>query len=159
MSSGVPIDPQCFATYNELQSQHKLRWIVFGVQDNCIKYCSSGDTSKKGRAAWADFTSTDNMPDGQCRYGVFDLDISIDDGVHERENSKIVFVNWADDNAKIKTKMVHASSKDAFRKGLAGVAVDYQAADRDELKYESMLEMKAAELKIPKGSLEKMLQS
>lgn len=32
-----------------------------------------------------------------------------------------------------------------------------QAAERDELKYNSMLEMKATELKIPKISLEKML--
>jgi len=159
MSSGVPIDPVCFQHYNELQLQHKLRWIVFGVQDNCIKFFASGDASKKGREAWNEFTGTGNMPDAECKYGVFDLDISIDDGVHERENSKIVFVNWADDNAKIKTKMVHASSKDAFRKGLSGVAVDYQAADRDELKYENMLEMKASELKIPKGSLEKMMSS
>mmetsp|Transcript_17864 Transcript_17864/g.59841 ORF Transcript_17864/g.59841 Transcript_17864/m.59841 type:complete len:159 (+) Transcript_17864:74-550(+) len=158
MSSGVPVDPACLQVYNQMQLSHKLRWIVFGIDDNCIKVLAQGDVSKKGAAAWADFTSAAHMPDGGCRYGVFDLDIAIDDGVHERENSKIVFVNWADDNAKIKSKMVHASSKDAFRKQLPGVAVDYQAADRDELKYNSMLEMKATELKIPPNSLSKMLK-
>lgn len=34
-----------------------------------------------------------------------------------------------------------------------------QAADRDDLKYNSMLEMKAPELKIPKPSLEKMISA
>lgn len=129
-SSGVPIDPACFTTYHELQAQHKLRWVIFGIEDNCIKTIAHADMSKKGRDAWAEFTAPENMPDGTCRYGVFDLDIAIDDGVHERESSKIVFLNWADDNAKIKVKMVHASSKDAFRKGLTGVAVDYQVRAR-----------------------------
>ncbi|KAG8463324.1 hypothetical protein KFE25_004835 [Diacronema lutheri] len=157
MSSGMPIDPACYTTYGELQSGKKLRWITFGVDNSVIKVYATGDASKRGREAWAEFTSPASMPDNECRYGVFDLDIVMDDGVHERENTKIVFINWADDNSKIKKKMVHAASKDSFRKGLDGVAVDYQAADRDELKYGSMLEMKAAELKIPKVSLEKML--
>ena len=184
----MPIDPACYTTYGELQSGKKLRWITFGVDNSVIKVYATGDASKRGREAWAEFTSPASMPDNECRYGVFDLDIVMDDGVHERENTKIVFINWADDNSKIKKKMVHAASKDSFRKGLDGVAVDYQvrraaprraaprciaqgrrpcrrstaragaqAADRDELKYGSMLEMKAAELKIPKVSLEKML--
>ncbi|KAJ1631195.1 hypothetical protein T492DRAFT_997567 [Pavlovales sp. CCMP2436] len=157
MSSGVPVDPACYTLFAELQTKHCLRWIVYGIKDNLISVVASADASKKGREAWAEFTSAANMPDCECKYGVFDLDIQMDDGVHERENAKIIFVNWADDNSKIKIKMVHASSKDIFRKGLNGCAVDYQASDRDELKYNNMLEMKAGELKIPKVSLEKML--
>jgi len=156
-SSGVPVDPACYTLFAELQTKHCLRWIVYGIKDNLISVVASADASKKGREAWAEFTSAANMPDCECKYGVFDLDIQMDDGVHERENAKIIFVNWADDNSKIKIKMVHASSKDIFRKGLNGCAVDYQASDRDELKYNNMLEMKAGELKIPKVSLEKML--
>lgn len=132
-SSGVPVDDAALKTYALLQKSHQLRWITFAITDDKrIAAVASGDVSKKGRVAWEEFTSKENMPDGECRYGVFDLDIAIDDGVHERENSKIVFVNWADDTAKIKTKMVFASSKDRFRRALEGVAVDYQVRRRRE---------------------------
>lgn len=129
-SSGVPIDDSCKLIFDELQMAKRLRWIVFGIEATTIKVRATGDASTRGRDAWAAFVDAANMPDGECRYGVFDLDIRMSDGVHERENSKIVFVNWADDNAKIKVKMVHAASKDAFRKALDGVAVDYQVRPR-----------------------------
>lgn len=88
-SSGMPINDDCYTTYSELQTKHKLRWIVYGIDGGSIKVYASGDASKKGREAWADFTSPEHMPDGECRYGVFDLDIQMDDGVHERANAKV----------------------------------------------------------------------
>jgi hypothetical protein len=85
----MPINDDCYTTYSELQTKHKLRWIVYGIDGGSIKVYSFGDALKKGREAWADFTAPENMPDGECRYGVFDLDIQMDDGVHERANAKV----------------------------------------------------------------------
>lgn len=43
----------------------------------------------------------------------------------------------APDNAKIKQKMLFASSKDALRKALVGIAVEIQGTDASEVSYET----------------------
>jgi cofilin len=43
------------------------------------------------------------------------------------------------DTAKIKSKMVYASSKDALRKKLVGVALEIQATDPEEIEYDTVL--------------------
>ena len=39
----------------------------------------------------------------------------------------------SDDNASVKPKMLYASSKDALKKALNGIAEEYQATDRGDL--------------------------
>lgn len=46
----------------------------------------------------------------------------------------------APDTAKIKPKMLYASSKDALRKKLVGIATEIQATDLSEVAYEVVLE-------------------
>ena len=61
---------------------------------------------------------------------MFDLEFNTTDG---RPTSKIVFVAWSPDTAKIKNKMVYAGSKEALKSALVGVAVHVQATDQSEL--------------------------
>lgn len=49
----------------------------------------------------------------------------------------LVLLHRAPDNAKIKQKMVYASSKDALRRTLVGVGADIQGTDLSEIAYES----------------------
>ena len=44
------------------------------------------------------------------------------------------------DTAKIKAKMLYASSKDALRKKLVGVATEIQATDLSEVAYDTVLD-------------------
>ncbi len=44
------------------------------------------------------------------------------------------------DDSKIKEKMLYASSKDAIRKRLVGVAIEIQGTDLSEVSYEAVLE-------------------
>lgn len=44
------------------------------------------------------------------------------------------------DGAKIKPKMLYASSKDGLRKSLSGVAVEIQGTDFDEVAYDTVLD-------------------
>jgi cofilin len=46
----------------------------------------------------------------------------------------------APDSSKIKQKMLYASSKDALRKKLVGVAAEVQATDLSEIAYDTVLE-------------------
>jgi PHP family Zn ribbon phosphoesterase len=46
----------------------------------------------------------------------------------------------APDTAKVKQKMLYASSKDAIRKKLVGVGTEVQATDASEISFEAVLE-------------------
>lgn len=46
----------------------------------------------------------------------------------------------APDTSKVKQKMLYASSKDAIRKRLSGIATEIQATDSSEIAYETVLE-------------------
>ena len=67
---------------------------------------------------------------GEPRYGVVDYEFTTNDG---RPNSKIVFVSWVPDTAKVKQKMVYSGSKDALKRVLLGIMVDINATDASEL--------------------------
>lgn len=44
----------------------------------------------------------------------------------------------SDDNASVKPKMLYASSKDALKKALTGIAEEFQATDRGDLDLEEI---------------------
>lgn len=70
------------------------------------------------------------LPKDEPRYAVYDLHYETNDG---RPQDKIVFVFWSPDNSSIKPKMLYASSKDAIRSALNGIAKEYQANDTSDL--------------------------
>jgi len=72
------------------------------------------------------------MPENQPRYAVCDIPFTTPDG---RPQEKIVFFLWNPDDGPVKTKMLYASSKDAIRKKLQGIAKEIQANDRSEMDF------------------------
>jgi cofilin len=83
---------------------------------------------------WDDFTA--DLPESDCRYAVIDVEFETDDG---RPTSKIVFLSWAPDTAKVRPKMVYAGSKEAIKRALVGVGIHLNATDRSELEFEQIL--------------------
>jgi len=135
MASGVAIRDECIERYDELQSQTKgHRAIIFRIEmqkeivvdDVITKVEGAGPETMEQE--WDNFCS--KFPDKDCRYAVFDFEYDLgDDGVRR----KIIFMAWADDDAKVRPKMLYASSKDAFRKCLSGVGIEMQCTDRGGL--------------------------
>lgn len=60
--------------------------------------------------------------------------------------SKMVFVLWSPDAAKLKAKMLYASTKDFFKTKLDGISLELQATDIDDVTKEGMHESVAAVL-------------
>ena len=54
--------------------------------------------------------------------------------------SKIFFILWVPDTAKVRSKMLYASSKDSFRTMLDGINYELQATDADEIDYEVIID-------------------
>ena len=77
-------------------------------------------------------------------------------GTNTGYRSKITFIAWSPDDAGIQVcskihekrlemltalqpKMIYASSKDALKRALNGIATEFQANDEDDIEYQSVL--------------------
>ncbi|KIY46739.1 cofilin [Fistulina hepatica ATCC 64428] len=131
MSSGVGVNHDCLAKFQELKLGKKTKYIIFNLNDDNTEIVVEKTS-----------TSTDydeflaDLPEADCRWAVYDFEYEKEDA---GKRNKICFIAWSPDDAKIKKKMVFASSKDALRRSLVGVATDIQGTDMSEVSYESVL--------------------
>jgi cofilin len=108
----------------------KKRYMIFKIEgDKEIVLESDG-----AREETYDQFSESLRASGEPRYGVVDVEFETADG---RPNSKIVFVAFVPDTAKVKQKMIYSGSKDALKRVLLGIMVDINATDASELELET----------------------
>jgi len=141
--SGVSISPECISTFNELKLNKKIKFILYKLSDD-YKQIVVEETSEDGE--WDVFreklvnaqskTKSGKLGKGP-RYAVYDFNYNLASG--EGQRSKITFIAWSPDDAGIQPKMVYASSKDALKRSLNGIATEFQANDEDDIEYTSVL--------------------
>lgn len=90
---------------------------------------------------WFD-TWTSTLPENECRYAIYDAEIGIDlgSGMSAGSRNKLAFVVWAPMTAKIKDKMVTASSKDGLKKKFDGIQVEWQLNSPEEFEASALIE-------------------
>ncbi|XP_070577041.1 uncharacterized protein [Ptychodera flava] len=138
MASGVGVDEGVVPIFDDIKLKNKYSYIIFHIEDHKkIKVLKAEEDLTK---TYKDFCA--ELPKNECRYGVYDFRYTLDDG---GIRNKLVFYHWVPDTAKVKDKMVYASSKDALRKKLVGIRDEQQATDDSELNYDEIKE------KISKG--------
>ncbi|KAH8791263.1 cofilin [Hyaloscypha sp. PMI_1271] len=141
--SGVSVSPDCISKFNELKLNKKLKFIIYQLSDD-YKQIVIEETSEDGD--WEVFrekllsaqskSKTGKIGKGP-RYAVYDFAYELANG--EGSRSKITFIAWSPDDAGIQPKMVYASSKDALKRALNGIATEFQANDEEDIEYESVL--------------------
>ncbi|CAA3024717.1 actin-depolymerizing factor 2 [Olea europaea subsp. europaea] len=77
---------------------------------------------------YEDFTAS--LPVDECRYAVDDFDFVTEENC---QKSRIFFIAWSPDTARVRCKMIYASSKDRFKRELDGIQVELQATDPTEM--------------------------
>ncbi|KAL3615646.1 Actin-depolymerizing factor 10 [Castilleja foliolosa] len=125
-ASGIAVDDECKLKFLELKAKRNYRYIVFKIDStgNKVVVDKAGDNNE----TYQDFT--DSLPSDECRYAVFDYDFTTNENCHK---SKIYFIAWSPDTARVRTKMLYASSKDRFKRELDGIQVELQATDASEM--------------------------
>ncbi|GCD93748.1 actin-binding ADF family protein [Embleya hyalina] len=132
MASGVGVNDQCLQEYQALKLKKTYRYVVFNLnKDNTEIVVEKTSTSQD----YDDFIA--DLPETECRWAVYDFEFE-KEGAGKR--NRLTFVSWAPDTAKIKQKMLFASSKDALRRSLVGIAVEIQGTEYSEVAYESVLD-------------------
>lgn len=133
-ASGVGVDDDCVTQFNDLKLKHNLKYIVYGMNDGMTQITVLKAAGKE--ATYEQFCA--EMPDAECRYGVFDAEYT--DPKTGGQRNKIVFFIWCPDSAKVRPKMIYASSKDELKKRLVGVATEVQASDKSDLEYSEVVD-------------------
>jgi len=131
--SGVKLASPCVDAYQQVKKD-KLKYATFKLNDKkteIVLEASEKYSKPVTPDAFEQFLSL--LPDSECRYAVYHAIVTLeDDSGTKADRDKIVFISWAPDNASIKTKMLHSSSKDAIKKAFEGVAIEFQLSGEDE---------------------------
>ncbi|KAJ3513689.1 hypothetical protein NLJ89_g2803 [Agrocybe chaxingu] len=129
MSSGVGVSDQCLTAFQDLKLKKKFKYIIFNLNKELTEIVVEKTSDNQ---SYDDFLS--ELPETECRWVIYDFEFEKEGG---GKRNKIIFLSWSPDDAKIKQKMVFASSRDALKRSLTGVAVEIQGTDFSEVAYES----------------------
>ena len=133
-STGVQADDEVVTAFNAFKLQqepYKLRYMTYEIKDKkTIVIASQGGRDK----SYDDLV--EELPENEPRYALIDLEFETDDG---RPTSKLVFISWNPDTAKIRDKMLYSGSKEAAKSALNGVGIHINATDHSELDFETAI--------------------
>lgn len=132
MSSGVTSAPECLEKFAQLKMSKSLKYILFKLNDTRTQIVVDKTSENPDYDEFLD-----NLPGDGCKWAVYDFHYTLEDG---SQRNKLCFFSWSPDNAPIRAKMVHASSKDALRRSLDGIGVEIQGTDPTEVAYETVLD-------------------
>ena len=132
--SGVAVTDDCLTVFNKVKMRTSdLQWATFRVEETEGSVLTAATGAVDG--AYEDFVAA--LPEDDCRYAVYDYRYV---NSEECEFRKLVFIVWNPDSARLKSKMLYASTKDFFKGRLSGIAVEIQATDYDEVSEEELRE-------------------
>ncbi|TPX13198.1 uncharacterized protein E0L32_006398 [Thyridium curvatum] len=165
--SGASVSQECITAYNDLKLAKKYKYIIYKLSDDnkeiVVEEASADKDWENFREKLINATSKDKSgKEGKGpRYAVYDFEYSLASG--EGERNKITFLAWSPDDAGIKVsqscsllfgeawglyslalpptqaKMIYASSKEALKRSLNGIATELQANDPDDIEYDTVL--------------------
>ncbi|KIO25853.1 hypothetical protein M407DRAFT_243931 [Tulasnella calospora MUT 4182] len=131
-TSGVGVNQECLSTYQELKLKKAHKYIIFKLNDTLTEIVVD-KTSKE-----ADYEAfLGDLPEDAPRWAVYDFEF---EKAGAGKRNKLTFYSWNPDNAKIKQKMVYASSRDSLKRSLVGIAVEIQGTSLDEVDYDTVLD-------------------
>jgi len=140
MASGVAVHEDCKNVFDEVKKHKMHRYVVFFIEnENTIKVECKGNRDASYEDFLNDLTS---HGEGECRYGLYDYEYAhqCQGATETSKKQKLFLMSWCPDTAKIKKKMLYASSFDVIKKALTGVAKYIQATDSSEASRESVEE-------------------
>lgn len=129
--SGIAVTEDAVNLYYYMKAKSVYRWALWKLNDAGNEVVIAGVGSKDSQLS----ELLGYLPNTDCRYGVYDYQYINSDGC---VFNKLIFLNWAPDTAKIKAKMMYASTKDFFKGHLDGLSIELQANEHDEITEEAI---------------------
>lgn len=125
-ASGIAVHDDCKLRFLELKAKRTYRFVVFKIEEKQKQVV----VEKVGEPTESYDEFAASLPADECRYAVYDFDFVTSENC---QKSKIFFIAWCPDTARVRSKMIYASSKDRFKRELDGIQVELQATDPTEM--------------------------
>ena len=112
--TGVKPDDTCASSFEALKSKKESRYIIYTITPDGKNITCTSKEAPAGTCEedWAKFSAVlTGEYATKCCYAVFDFDWTAADG---HEASKIMFVLWSPEGAKVKDKMMTLKSELGF---------------------------------------------
>ncbi|MCJ1267104.1 cofilin [Lobaria immixta] len=141
--SGVSVNPECVTTYNDLKLGKSIKYIIYRISDDykeiVVEHASSDDNWETFQEKLLNAKASHKGKEGKGpRYAVYDFQYELEGG--EGTRNKIVFISWSpDEGTLVFPRMTYATSKEALKNALPGLAAEIQANRDDQIEYESIL--------------------
>jgi len=141
--SGANVSQECITTYNELKLGKSLKYIIYKLSDDNKSIVIDEASESKNYEVFREklVNATSKNKSGAAakgpRYAVYDFEYQLASGDGIR--NKLTFIAWSPDDAPIGPKMIYASSKDALKRSLTGLAAEVQANDADDVEWETII--------------------
>jgi len=136
----MELDQQCKLVYDEVQKGKKHKYFILKIDDSVGKIVVDkiGDNDKTYDQFLDDICVKDGEAD-DCRYAVIDFEFKAKtQGTEAMARNKLILIAWCPDSARVKKKMIYASSFDTLKKAFTGVHKIIQANDLDEIVKENV---------------------
>ncbi|KJZ80376.1 Cofilin [Hirsutella minnesotensis 3608] len=136
---------ECISAFNDLKLSKKYKYIIYKLSDDnkqiVVEDASDNKDWESFREKLVNATSKSKSgAEGKGpRYAVYDFEYSLASGDGVR--NKITFIAWSPDEAGVQPKMIYASSKEALKRSLTGLASELQANDPDDIEYDTILKI------------------
>ncbi|KAG8933046.1 cofilin [Tulasnella sp. 417] len=134
MSSGVGVNEESVRAYNELKQGKpgkKWKYVIYKLNSAMTEIIVDKTSEDKDYE-----TFLGDLPSDEPRWAVYDFEYSKGE---EGKRNKITFFSWTPDAAKIKQRMVYASSRESLKRTLVGIAAEIQATDTEDTEYSNVL--------------------
>jgi len=144
--TGVKVDPQCVQFYNDLKMNHNYKYIVYAFNKERSRIIVER-TGNDNKMTYDEFIKT--LPSTKCCYAVFNFDFEqsyVGTNI-KAKCERILLILWCPSIARIREKMLFASSKRTIRKALEGVQVEIQGTDISEIDYDTVYEKSTKNLR------------
>ena len=124
--SGISISQDAVEVFYQMRLKSTYRWVVYKINDAATEVVI--EHLGAPTSTYGEFLA--HLPESDCRYAVYDYNFMGRDG---QEHSKLCFINWAPDVAKVKSKMMFASTKDFFKGSLEGLSLEFQGSEVEDV--------------------------
>ncbi|KAG7564634.1 Actin-depolymerizing factor homology domain [Arabidopsis suecica] len=115
------VHDDCILKFLELKESRTFCSIVYKIEDNMQVI-----VEKLGEREQSYEDYVNSLPADECRYAIFDIEFV----PGER---KICFIAWSPETARMRNKMIYASSKDKFKRELDGIHVEFHATNPTDI--------------------------
>ncbi|CAL9247493.1 unnamed protein product [Arabidopsis halleri] len=115
------VHDDCILKFLELKESRTFRSIVYKIEDNMQVI-----VEKLGEREQSYEEFTNSLPADECRYAIFDFEFV-------PGKRKICFIAWSPVTARMRNKMIYASSKDRFKGELDGIQVELHATNPTDI--------------------------